>query len=161
MSLLGTGDLRRIFENLDKNGDGQVSLEELNWLLEKIGIHYSMDELESSIDKSSLNFDEFLNFYNSISSEETMRTGESKSRESNEGDVNQETDLVEAFKVFDLNDDGFISWDELQSVLSKLELWDKRSERDSNSMIRAYDTNNDGKLDFEEFKNMMLFTISR
>ncbi|KAF8024873.1 hypothetical protein BT93_F1894 [Corymbia citriodora subsp. variegata] len=161
MSLLGTGDLRRIFENLDKNGDGQVSLEELNWLLEKIGIHYSVDELESSIDKSSLDFDEFLYFYNSISSEETMRTGGSESRESNEGDVNQETDLVEAFKVFDLNDDGFISWDELQNVLSKLELWDKRSERDSNSMIRAYDTNNDGKLDFEEFKNMMLFTISR
>ncbi|KAF8021096.1 hypothetical protein BT93_G1502 [Corymbia citriodora subsp. variegata] len=160
MSLLGTGDLRRIFENLDKNGDGQVSLEELKWLLEKIGIHYSTDELESSINKSSLDFDEFLYFYDSISSEETVRSDELESRESNEGDVDQETDLVEAFKVFDLNDDGFISWDELQSVLSKLELWDKRSGGDCNSMIRAYDTNNDGKLDFEEFKSMMLFTIS-
>ncbi|KAF8024883.1 hypothetical protein BT93_F1899 [Corymbia citriodora subsp. variegata] len=160
MSPLGTGDLRRVFENLDKNGDGQVNLEELNWLLEKIGIHYSVNELESSIGKSSLDFDEFLYFYDSISSEETMRTNGSESRESNEGDVDQETDLAEAFKVFDLNDDGFISWDELQSVLSKLELWDKRSGRDFNSMIRAYDTNNDGKIDFEEFKSMMLFTIS-
>ncbi|KAF8022955.1 hypothetical protein BT93_F0464 [Corymbia citriodora subsp. variegata] len=160
MSPLGTRDLRRIFENLDKNGDGQVNLEELNWLLEKIGIHYSVNELESSIGKSSLDFDEFLYFYDSISSEETMRTGGSESRESNEGDVDQETDLAKAFKVFDLNNDGFISWDELQSVLSKLELWDKRSGGDCNSMIRAYDTNNDGKLDFEEFKSMMLFTIS-
>ncbi|KAF8024884.1 hypothetical protein BT93_F1900 [Corymbia citriodora subsp. variegata] len=160
MSPLGTGDLRRVFENLDKNGDGQVNLEELNWLLEKIDIHYSVNELESSIGKSSLDFDEFLYFYDSISSEETMRTDGSESRESNEGDVDQETDLAEVFKVFDLNDDGFISWDELQSVLSKLELWDKRSGRDCNSMIRAYDTNNDGKIDFEEFKSMMLFTIS-
>jgi len=120
MSPLGTGDLRRIFENLDKNGDGQVSLEELNWLLEKIGIHHSLGELELSIGKPSLDFDEFLFFYDSISSEETMRSGGVESRESSEGDVNQETDLAEAFKVFDLNDDGFISCDELQSVLSKL-----------------------------------------
>ncbi|KAF8009331.1 hypothetical protein BT93_J0354 [Corymbia citriodora subsp. variegata] len=160
MSPLGTRDLRRIFENLDKNEDGQVSLEELNWLLEKINIHYSVNELESSIGKSSLEFDEFLYFYDSISSEKTMRSSGLESRESNEGDADQETDLAEAFKVFDLNDDGFISWDELQSVLSKLELWDKRSGGDCNSMIRAYDTNNDGKLDFEEFKSMMLFTIS-
>ncbi|KAF8038488.1 hypothetical protein BT93_B1129 [Corymbia citriodora subsp. variegata] len=160
MSPLGTGDLRRIFENLDKNRDGQVSLEELNWLLEKIGIHYSMDELESSIGKLSLDFDEFLYFYDSISSEETMRSSGLESQESNEGDADQETDLAEAFKVFDLNDDGFISWDELQSVLSKLELWDKRSGGDCNSMISAYDSNNDGKLDFEEFKSMMLFPIS-
>ncbi|KAK2633183.1 probable calcium-binding protein CML44 [Eucalyptus grandis] len=160
MSPLGTGDLRRIFENLDKNGDGQVSLEELNWLLEKIGIHHSLGELELSIGKPSLDFDEFLFFYDSISSEETMRSGGVESRESSGGDVNQETDLAEAFKVFDLNDDGFISCDELQSVLSKLELWDERSGRDCNSMIRAYDTNNDGKLDFEEFKSMMSITIS-
>ncbi|KAF8024882.1 hypothetical protein BT93_F1898 [Corymbia citriodora subsp. variegata] len=160
MSPLGTGDLCRIFENLDKNGDGQVTLEELNWLLEKIGIHYSVDELESSIGKSNLDFNEFLYFYGSISSEEIVKSGGLESQEINEGDADQETDLAKAFKVFDLNDDGFISWDELQSVLSKLELWDKRSGGNCNSMIHPYDTNNDGKLDFEEFKSMMLFTIS-
>ncbi|KAI6689351.1 hypothetical protein NL676_026179 [Syzygium grande] len=160
MSRLGTGDLLRIFENLDKNGDGQVSLEELNWLLEKIGVHHSADELESSIGKPSLDFDEFSYFYDSISPEGTTGSDGLESRESDEGGANREADLAEAFKVFDLNEDGFISSDELQSILSRLGLWDERSGRDCNNMIRAYDTNSDGRLDFEEFKSMMLITIS-
>lgn len=160
MSRLGTGDLRRIFENLDRNGDGLVSLEELNWLLETIGAHHSVDELESSIGKSSLDFDEFFYFYSSISLEETTNGDGLESWECIEGDVNRETELAEAFRVFDLNDDGFISCDELQSVLSRLGLWDEKSGRDCNSMIRAYDANSDGRLDFEEFKNMMLITTS-
>ncbi|XP_030455275.1 probable calcium-binding protein CML44 [Syzygium oleosum] len=160
MSRLGTGDLRRIFENLDKNGDGQVSLEELNWLLEKIGVHHSADELESSIGKPSLDLDEFSYFYDSISPEGATRSDGLDSRESDEGGADREADLAEAFKVFDLNEDGFISSDELQSVLSRLGLWDERSGRDCNSMIRTYDTNSDGRLDFGEFKSMMLITIS-
>ncbi|XP_030545153.1 probable calcium-binding protein CML44 [Rhodamnia argentea] len=160
MPRLGTGDLRRIFENLDKNGDGQVSLEELNWLLEKISVHHSVDELELFIGKPSLDFDEFLHFYVSISWEGTTGNGGSESPEGNEGDDDQETDLAEAFKVFDLNNDGFISCDELQSVLSKLGLWNEGSGRDCNSMIRAYDTDSDGRLDFEEFKSMMLITFA-
>ncbi|KAF8011124.1 hypothetical protein BT93_J1671 [Corymbia citriodora subsp. variegata] len=160
MSRLRARELRRIFENLDKNGDGQVSLEELNWLLEKIGVHHSADELEFSVGKPSLDFDEFLYFYNSISSEGTTGSSGLVSPKGNKGDGDQETDLAEAFKVFDLNDDGFISCEELQSVLSRLGLWDERSGRDCNSMIRAYDTNSDGRLDFEEFKSMMLITIS-
>ncbi|KAI6689451.1 hypothetical protein NL676_026279 [Syzygium grande] len=130
MCRLGTRDLRRIFENLDRNGDGQVSLEELNWLLEKICVHHSVDELESSIGKPSLDFDEFLHFYDSISLGGTTRSDGLESLEGNEGDGDQETDLAEAFKVFDLNDDGFISCEELQSVLSRLGLWDERSGRD-------------------------------
>ena len=60
MSLIKTNDLQRIFEKLDKNGDGLVSLEELNWLLEKIGVQISLDELESLVGKSSLELNEFF-----------------------------------------------------------------------------------------------------
>ncbi|XP_030545155.1 probable calcium-binding protein CML44 [Rhodamnia argentea] len=159
MSRLGTGDLRRIFKNLDKNGDAQVSLKELKRLLEKIGVHQNVDELKLSIGIPSLDFDELLYFYESISSERTMGSGSLELPEGNEGDGDQETDLAEAFKVFDLNDDGFISCEELQNVLSRLGLWDERSGIDCNNMICAYDTNSGGRLDFEEFKRMMLITI--
>ncbi|CAI9099138.1 OLC1v1035915C1 [Oldenlandia corymbosa var. corymbosa] len=46
MSSVRTIDLYRIFERLDKNGDGLVSLEELMWLLHSIGVQTSLEELK-------------------------------------------------------------------------------------------------------------------
>ncbi|XP_059455575.1 probable calcium-binding protein CML44 [Corylus avellana] len=156
MSILNNSDLHQIFENLDKNGDGLVSLEELNWLLDKTGVKFSLGELESLTGKTRLDFNGFLLFYDSISNKQNNGSNE----DVEEGNENQESDLVNAFKVFDLNGDGFISCEELQNVLSRLELWDASSGRDCRTMIRVYDTNLDGQLDFEEFKNMMFLTIS-
>ncbi|XP_040996825.1 probable calcium-binding protein CML44 [Juglans microcarpa x Juglans regia] len=159
MSPLNTNDLRQIFEKLDKNGDGLVSLEELNWLLEKIGVKFSLEELQPLVGKPSLDFNEFLFFYDSISSEKNNINISSSTSEVDPVS-DKESDLVKAFEVFDLNGDGFISSEELQDVLSRLGLWDESSGRDCRAMIHVYDTNLDGQLDFEEFKNMMFLTIS-
>ncbi|XP_062159089.1 probable calcium-binding protein CML44 [Alnus glutinosa] len=157
MSLLNPNDLHQIFENLDKNGDGLVSLEELNWLLEKTSVKFSLGELESLTGKTRLDFNDFSLFYDSISKQNKSSNEDVE----DQGDENhEESDLLNAFKVFDLNGDGFISCEELQNVLSRLELWDASSGRDCRTMIRVYDTNLDGQLDFEEFKNMMFLTIS-
>ncbi|KAK7351085.1 hypothetical protein VNO77_10263 [Canavalia gladiata] len=154
MCLLTPNDLQRIFEKLDMNGDGFVSLEELNRLLQKIGnSHYSLEELESLVEKKSLNFNEFLFLYNSILEENTNTNGESKG-----GDDDVESDLVKTFKVFDMDGDGFITSQELECVLKRLGLWDETTGKDCRTMIRFYDTNLDGRLDFQEFKTMMLLT---
>ncbi|KAF5749073.1 Calcium-binding EF-hand family protein [Tripterygium wilfordii] len=151
-STLNPNDLQRIFRKLDKNSDGLVSLEELNWVLERIGVQFRVQELESIVGKTSLNWDEFLFFYDSLcKNTETVEAEEEKE---------EEGDLLKAFKVFDLNGDGFISSDELENVLSRLGLWDEESGKDCRSMICEYDTNSDGVIDFEEFKNMMLHTFS-
>ncbi|XP_008441608.2 probable calcium-binding protein CML44 [Cucumis melo] len=160
MSPISSKDLHRIFKKLDKNCDGLLCLEELKWLLDRIGIQLTMEELESFLEKPSLDFDEFLFFYESISKQ---NKGECKGGVGGcvQDDHEDDTEIVYmAFKVFDMNGDGFISCDELENVLVRLELWDaSRSEVDyCRSMIQAYDTNLDGKLDFEEFKNMMLLT---
>ncbi|OAY23503.1 probable calcium-binding protein CML44 [Manihot esculenta] len=147
MCPLSTKDLHRIFQKLDKNNDGLLSLEELSWLLERIGINFSLEELQSSVGKSSLNLDEFLLFYDSITKQNDDINGEKEE---------EEQDLAKAFNVFDLNGDGFISCEELQSVLARLGLWDETSGKDCRYMIHVYDTNLDGVLDFQEFKNMML-----
>ncbi|XP_022993348.1 probable calcium-binding protein CML44 [Cucurbita maxima] len=155
---ISSNDLLRIFNRLDKNGDGLICVQELKWLLDTIGIQLTMEELESFLEKPSLDFDEFLIFYESMSKQ---NKGECKGGLVDEHeDEDEDVEIVYmAFKVFDVNGDGFISCEELENVLSRLELWDaNRSEVDCRSMIRAYDTNLDGKLDFEEFMNMMLFT---
>ncbi|CAK9138491.1 unnamed protein product [Ilex paraguariensis] len=152
MSSINSDDLHRIFEKFDRNGDGLVSLDELKCLLEKIGVHpSSLDELESLVGKKSLDIIDFMFFYETIM-EKNMETGK-------EEDINNlDSDLVEAFRVYDLDGDGFISCDELQSVLARLELWDEHCGKDCKSMINFYDANSDGVLDFEEFKNMMQIT---
>ncbi|KAL5559695.1 hypothetical protein UlMin_035906 [Ulmus minor] len=158
MSPLSKNDLKRIFEKLDRNGDGLVSLEELNWLLERIGVQLSLKELESLVvGKPSLNFEEFLFFYQSISNPNNGETRGLKDEEE-EGEDDEESDLAKAFKVFDLNGDGFISCEELQNVLERLGLIEENSGRDCKSMILAFDANLDGQLDFDEFKDMMLLT---
>jgi len=157
MSILSSTDLHRIFEKLDTNCDGFVSLEELNSVLQRIcnnSSQFSLEELESLVEKKSLDFNEFLFFYNSISKE--------KNEENRGGDEDEndelERDLVKTFKVFDLDGDGFITSQELECVLKRLGFLDESSGRDCRSMIRFYDTNLDGRLDFQEFKNMMLLT---
>ena len=157
MSPLNTNDMHRIFEKLDINSDGFVSSNELKWYLEKIGVESSQEELESLVGKTSLDHLDFLFFYETIIKQ---KIDDQSKVGNNEEDNDVDGDLAKAFKVYDLNDDGFISSEELQSVLSLLGLWNEHCGRDCKSMINTYDVNSDGVLDFEEFKKMMLVSES-
>ncbi|CAI0557861.1 unnamed protein product [Linum tenue] len=64
---------------------------------------------------STLYFDEFLSFYGSIE--------DGGGEESWASVAVVEKDLEEAFRVFYINDNGFITSKELQKVLSRLVLW--------------------------------------
>lgn len=149
---LNPPDLGRIFRAIDKNGDGLVSIAELNWLLKTIGVHYSKQELESLVGKPTLDLDGFFLFWDSIS----KRDDDDGNIHHDDGHDDDDDDLVKAFKVFDLDGDGFITSDELQKVLSRLELWDEKCGKDCKSMICRFDQNLDGVLDLHEFKEMML-----
>lgn len=154
MSPLNYEDIRRIFQKLDKNHDGIVTINEFMLFVDRIGVQASLDELELLVGKKSLDLIDFSFFYDMIirrSINEDVGNGEEE--HNMDGDL-----LLKAFKVFDSNDDGVISCEELQSTLSRLGLWDEHclGSMDCRSMIRVYDTNLDGVLDFEEFKNMML-----
>lgn len=141
MSILHSSDLQRLFLTIDRNGDGHVSVDELSQLLSGLGVSISLDELEEIAGGTRLNLQEFISFYESIHT-------------SDDGD-NKESDLVEAFRVFDLDGDGFISCGELQSVLSRLGMC-VENEGDCARMIEQFDTDLDGQIDLKEFKNMML-----
>ena len=55
--------------------------------------------------------------------------------------------------MFDTNNDGFISRDELQHMMMKL--GEKLSDREIDAMIKAVDTNGDGMVNFEEFVKLL------
>ncbi|XP_068649092.1 probable calcium-binding protein CML44 [Aristolochia californica] len=144
MAGLNCTDLHRIFATLDRDGDGRLSTEELSYLLNKVGVSTGPDELKATVGPESLDLQEFIVFYESSIKPEDGNT--------------EEIGLLEAFKVFDKNNDGFISSTELRDVLLRLGLLED-SRGDCAGMIRKFDTNSDGQLDFQEFKEMMLSTI--
>ncbi|KAL8481938.1 hypothetical protein ACS0TY_027632 [Phlomoides rotata] len=144
---LNTLHLQKIFQKLDKDGDGLVTIDELMWLLQRTGLQCNRDELELLVGDSPLGPLDFIFFYQILMNE--VVHGEIQE------DEMLERDLRKAFRVFDLNDDGFISCEELKIALSRLGLWDEGCGQDCKKMIGAYDSNSDGLLDFEEFKVMM------
>ncbi|KZV16560.1 hypothetical protein F511_11392 [Dorcoceras hygrometricum] len=143
--ILTADDLHRIFKNLDTNNNGLVGIHQLHHLLLNTGAQATLDELEELVGHTSLDSIDFAFFY-----EELVKA---KIQEKNDSGCND--DLSKAFQVFDLNGDGFITCEELQTVLSRWGLWDKSNGQDCKDMIRVFDINSDGVLDFEEFKVMM------
>jgi calcium-binding protein CML len=67
----------------------------------------------------------------------------------------EEEDMREAFRVFDQNGDGFITDEELRSVLASMGLKQGRTLEDCKKMISKVDVDGDGMVNFKEFKQMM------
>lgn len=138
------GELHRVFQMFDRNGDGRISRRELADSLSNLGIHIADADLAAMIEKIDANgdgyvdLDEFGELYQAIMDEQ-----------------DEEEDMREAFNVFDQNGDGFITVEELRSVLSSLGLKQGRSLEDCRSMIRQVDADGDGMVNFAEFKQMM------
>ncbi|CAI9760685.1 unnamed protein product [Fraxinus pennsylvanica] len=141
---MDAGELKRVFEMFDQNGDGRITKKELNDSLEKMGIFIPDKELAQMIEKIDVNadgcvdIDEFDELYQRIMNEK-----------------NEDEDMLDAFNVFDQNGDGFITVDELKSVLASLGLKQGRTAEDCKNMILKVDVDGDGAVNFAEFKQMM------
>ncbi|MBA0560476.1 hypothetical protein Golob_017370 [Gossypium lobatum] len=70
-------------------------------------------------------------------------------------DRDEEEDIKEAFKVFDQNEDRFITNEELRTILASFGLKQGRTIKDCKKMIKKVDMDGDGMVNFKEFKQMM------
>lgn len=180
--------LRRVFDLFDKNGDGLITIEEISQALVLLGLE--TDPSESALDSiiksyikpgnTGLTFEDFESLHRSLNEtffdceddidlccgevqDNNNINEENKDAYCIEDDEDQvESDLTEAFKVFDVDGDGFISAKELQAVLDKLGMPEARDELDRiQLMINSVDRNQDGLVDFFEFKDMMRSVLVR
>jgi calcium-dependent protein kinase len=129
--------IKEIFQNIDTNNDGKLSLEELKKAVALSGefkIEY-VNEIFKSIDTDNSGNIEYTEFI-SASIEKNIYLNEEK--------------LKDAFKLFDADGNGKISRAEIGKVLHL----DKNS-KEVDNIIAKLDTNKDGEIDFEEFINMM------
>nr|POE67941.1 calmodulin-like protein 8 [Quercus suber] len=69
-------------------------------------------------------------------------------------ETDAEEELKEAFKVFDKDQNGYISATELRHVM--INLGEKLTDEEVEQMIREADLDGDGQVNYEEFVKMMM-----
>jgi len=147
-----TVELQEIFRDLDTNGDGVLSPEEVRLGLERVfgvDVPHTVEDILRTVDSDGsgcLDYTEFV--------AATMDRRLSSKREL----------CLAAFRAFDLDGNGRISQEELLGVLGGASPCSSGGgaspdcspgRQGVQGMIREADTNGDGCIDFEEFFQMM------
>ena len=129
--------IKAIFETIDTDNDGKLSLEELKKavsLTDGMKIEY-IEQLFKSIDTDNSGNIEYTEFI-SASIEKNIYLNEEK--------------LKEAFKLFDVDGSGKISRAEIEKVLHM-----EKQSKEIDAIMAKHDINKDGEIDFQEFLTMM------
>ncbi|KAL9318567.1 hypothetical protein ACSQ67_015084 [Phaseolus vulgaris] len=138
------GDFLEAFCLFDRDGDGCITMEELASAIRVLNQNNPRKEelqvMMSEVDMNGngmIDFGQFLNL---------MARKMKKQSETEE-------ELKEAFRLFDQDQDGYISPTELLSVMRNI--GEKITEKELEEMIRVADLDGDGRLNYEEFVRMM------
>ncbi|KAM0939040.1 putative EF-hand domain-containing protein [Dioscorea sansibarensis] len=147
-------ELETVFSTFDEDGDGFITMQELQESLRKLGLCSTEKELVSMIERVDVNRDGLIDLGEFQKLYESIMKGNSNGNDDDYGEDQKEMDLKEAFDVFDGNRDGLITVDELGLVLSSFGLG--RRVEDYKEMIKKVDLDGDGMVNFNEFKRMMM-----
>jgi calcium-dependent protein kinase len=134
----------KLFNQIDVNGDGKINKNEL---LKGLQSKIKSDTLAQDVEQIYKNIDMDNNGY--IEYEEFVRAAVSKERFINENV------LRFAFRYFDKDGSGEITFDEIEAVF-KESVADKNKVHESLSqIIKEVDSNGDGIISFNEFSDIM------
>lgn len=146
-----TEELREAFSLFDKDNDGCITANEIKLVMKGLRLETSDQEILDMINNvdvdgnGSVDFDEFLKM---MSKSDCRRVHEGESEKKTEAD-----EMRQAFRVFDIDGNGFIDANELK--ITMFNLGENLSDKDLKQMLKLADKNKDGKIDYEEFISMM------
>lgn len=136
-------ELKKTFQMFDRDSDGKISASELGHAFRVQGQNFSDAEVRQIITEidedgnGQIDFDEFVGLMTSKMKEASR----------------DETEMREAFKVFDRNGDGKISCKELKYVLTSI--GENLTDAEFADLIREADIDGDGSISFDEFSNVL------
>uniref|UniRef100_J3M0D3 non-specific serine/threonine protein kinase n=1 Tax=Oryza brachyantha TaxID=4533 RepID=J3M0D3_ORYBR len=132
--------LKQMFNNMDTDKSGTITVEELKVGLTKLGSKITEAEVQKlmeavDVDKSgSIDYSEFL------------------AAMINKHKLEKEEDLLRAFQHFDKDNSGYITRDELEQAMEEYGMSD---EANIKQVLDEVDKDKDGRIDYEEFVEMM------
>ncbi|CAF4003029.1 unnamed protein product [Rotaria sordida] len=136
-------EFRHVFMLFDKNGDGTIDANEIGQVMRSLGLNPTNKEIADLIAEVDKNGNQHLDFQGFVTF---------MSKHWHERD--QEAELREAFRLFDRDNSGYITINELKEVM--LNMGEKLNQEELEEMMREADVNKDGKLDYEEFVQKFL-----
>ncbi|CAL4944054.1 unnamed protein product [Urochloa decumbens] len=134
--------MEEAFAFFDKNGDGLITIEELRVVLESLGQNNTTLELQWMIAEVDADGDGAINFSEFL-----------KLMELKPNDTDSEEELTGAFRMFDIDEDGFISEAELFLIMYNRGC--NLNGAEVREMMQEADTDGDGRVSYEEFKQIM------
>ncbi|XP_030380186.1 calcium-binding protein E63-1 isoform X3 [Scaptodrosophila lebanonensis] len=157
----GELNLRTAFDLLDRNRDGRVTANELQFMLKNLGINVRDEIIHDLIREAShsgnglINEAEFLQWVGRIQAlrDEQQQHEENASKPVDEADDVTE-DLIAAFRVFDRDGNGFITRDELQTAMEMI--GEPLNETQLEQLLAIADLDQDGRINYEEFTRLLL-----
>ena len=136
-------EFKAAFGLFDKDRDGSITTKELGTVMRNLGANPTKVELNAMIKEVDENDDGTIDF------KEFLYLMVRKMK-----DTDTEEELLEAFKVFDRDSNGYITSHELRHVMSKL--GENLTPEDLEQMIKEADIDGDGQIDYEEFVRLMM-----
>lgn len=135
-------EIREAFDLFDTDGSGTIDIKELKVAMRALGFEPKKEELKRmylEVDKSGtgkIDFNEFLELM-------TKKMAEKDSRE----------EIIKAFKLFDDDEKGAISFKNLKRVAK--ELGENLTDEEIQEMIDEADRDGNGVIDQDEFLRIM------
>lgn len=136
-------DIDKIFEQMDLNHDGRISVMELTKAARLLGLNPTRKEAEMMIQDC-----------NPAQKGYVTKSEFKKLFEDRQADIEQQIkEISDAFEVFDKDNSGTISADEIRAVLKKC--GEDLDDKELDEMLRRVDVDGDGKISIEEFAAVM------
>lgn len=134
---------RETFHLFDPEGEGVVSVTELQYLIRVLGFQLNEAHIEKILQKADFNKTGKLDFSSVLDI----------IAENFDNKIDTDDDLDAAFKIFDKDGDGYISHSELRLIMNTL--GEKLTDEELDEMMKIADVNSDGKISYGEFLLMM------
>lgn len=141
-----TCHLRQIFEALDRDGNGHITVPELKSAFDKCGVAIPEDVSFNQLGTDGNDTIEYTEF---------LAVALDKRK------ILKEDVVWEAFKVFDQDGSGNVTKKELVKILTGRtsdKIRQVHGEAPIQAWLESYDTSDDGVIDFDEFMNMLQCT---